>query len=1198
MMTRPDFAHFKHCFTDRLAHLGVTDHGRWSLPDDLVLHESDAEYTPDGQLEYLWFELSEKQDGIERRYFKVVRLAMLTYLPSQEREQSTLLIEMQKTLKAVSTARLDLVYVSANIREPEDIGLVQIYGAQAVAESKAAAIQQSVQALSTILATLRAAYEQSRFEPITVEIGEWLRRAFNQMTYALVMRGQPDPRVNVRGPQIADALRTGTRQSEVGLEQNEYVYRGLAAGQHEFVNVVLISRVGDGVNDLYRLKERLATEMSIWGSKINYTKSMNAGIALPIMLQGLLAHGASSGYSAGVGQSQQHSQGETLGQAHTDSVSQSQMWGHATSTGESWSTAHTTGRAETTGTSVVQSVGVSDGTSHSVGSAHTVADTNGSSSGTSTTHGTSAGVSHAASSGQNWSNGVSGGGGISIEPLGVGLDGRASVSHSDGGSIGISDGVSSAVMDSTTNVHMTSHAHTDASTTSVADGVNHSASQGTAIGTSHSVSNMESNTEAHGTSISETNSYAHGVSQGQADTRSGSVFSSTGSADSIGLSRAQALSASVAHGLGAGLVPSIGFSKSYQGIDYTAKMVHDALMQQYRLLDTLTLEGGVFADSTYLVYSPEARATLKGLIAQAFHGVEDVATPVQVLDLAPDEDRYIRLHATTFVPSTVPERSAWALEPYRHTSLLSNLQAATLVAPSLIEHGVALTVQELVPEFASATYGYRQGVAVLGHFFSIETGEVRSNAPIRLTPEQLFANWLFAADTRFGKTVYAMRVVREMLAQHRCRVLVGDFAAGWRDLLHLGDLQNVTIQFGSLYPNSPRPLHVNLLRVGPHVDAESTLNALVDLITNAGRMGERQYGFLRETLRNLYLRLGVLTEDEAVLSHEQWGVVQADERELINRLRKQRSEKPLPDGPVFLIDLHPDPLLARSDRQALACHRSRLADLRDWVKNLQFLREQFSRQPVSYDSIQGILNRLKRLAEGEAGRMFGAGEDSVQIEDLAWPQGLAVLEAGAGGHLSDFTKAVLISLITWRFYTDAVRRWESARGTGRDVPYTVIVIEEANKVLGGVADQAGSQNEAPRTSELFDTMSRDCGKYRIVFIYISQSPSLLPPGVVSSSNNLAVSRLKGERDLRAILPTLGFSPQGFHDNPYYRFLAGGIPVAQFITKLGQQTDRALIAPMLMQPLLVPVTPVTDADLMHHFEWTEVNPPPMAIVPMS
>ena len=273
-------------------------------------------------------------------------------------------------------------------------------------------------------------------------------------------------------------------------------------------------------------------------------------------------------------------------------------------------------------------------------------------------------------------------------------------------------------------------------------------------------------------------------------------------------------------------------------------------------------------------------------------------------------------------PSDRPGR--WSRIATRRCS--TNLQAATLVAPSLIEHGVALTVQELVPEFAGATRGYREGPAAIGHFFSIETGEIRHTAPIRLTPEQLFVNWLFAADTRFGKTVYAMRVVREMLAHHACRVLVGDFAAGWRDLLHLADLQDTRVEFGSLYPNSPRPLHFNLLRVGPHVDAESTLNALVDLITNAGRMGERQYGFLRETLRNLYLRLGVLTEDDEVLQHERWGWVQDDERELINRLRAQRGEDPLPSDPVALLDLHPDPLIARAERQALASQRSRLAD--------------------------------------------------------------------------------------------------------------------------------------------------------------------------------------------------------------------------------------------------------------------------------
>ena len=80
--------------------------------------------------------------------------------------------------------------------------------------------------------------------------------------------------------------------------------------------------------------------------------------------------------------------------------------------------------------------------------------------------------------------------------------------------------------------------------------------------------------------------------------------------------------------------------------------------------------------------TPEARAALKGLIAQAFHGTEEVATPVHLLDLAPDEDAYIRLHAMTAVPSTMPEPSPWALEGWRHTTLATMLQPIRWWSPA------------------------------------------------------------------------------------------------------------------------------------------------------------------------------------------------------------------------------------------------------------------------------------------------------------------------------------------------------------------------------------------------------------------------------------------------------------------------------------------------------------------------------------
>lgn len=1182
------------------------------VPDDLSVHANGAVYDPaTHDLDYLWFDVAEHLDDGVRRYVKVIRLVMLTYLPSREREQSTVLLEMQKALKAVNTARIDLVCLSVNILDP-DIGVVQIYGAQACAASIEEAAQQAAQGLAVVVATLRAAYQQAIFKPLTDEIGEWLRLAFQRMPFALVVRGQPDPRVNVRGPQLMDAFRTGARQSEVGLQQVEYVYRGMVAGGHEFANVILLSRAGDERGeDIFRLQERLATEMSIWGSKMQYTRSINAGLAIPIALQGVIGRGASAGYSAGEGQSVQRSQGAAVGQAHSDSVSVSDVWGRATSTGESWSTAHTTGHGETTATSTAHSTGVADGTSHSVGQAHMSADTHGSSSGTSTTHGTSSGVSQVASSGQSWSNGVSGGGGISLSPLGIGASGKMEVSHSDGGSIGLADGVSSGVMDSTTTVNMTSHAHTEANTTSVADGTSHSVSSVDSVSTSRAVSNFESDTQAHGTSVSETQSYAHGVGSGQSDTQSASAFGSQGSSESIGLARSQALSAAMSQGLGIGLVPSLGFSRSYQGIDYVAKAVHDALLQQYRLIETMALEGGVFVDNYYLVPTPEARAALKGLVAQAFHGIEDVATPVQVLDLTPEEEAYIRLHALTCVPSTMPERSPWALEGWRHTSLNTMLQAAALTAPGLFEHGAALTVWEPLPALANVALHFRRGTARLGQLISPETGEVRT-ARVALTEQQLFAHWLIAADTRFGKTVLAQRAVHEMLLHHQCRIVVCDFAAGWRDLISVVERSN-RLDYGSLYPSAAWPLHFNFLRVGPHVAAADTLSAILDLTAVAGQFGERQFGFLRQTLTDVYLENGVLTNEPWVLDDlaasspaliepptrskkpvksyqppqkgvELWGWLRPAERDLINTRRRSRGERELPAGPIRLRDLHPNRLIAMDDRHAIASLRSRQVDVRRWVARLIQLRDSFQRMPTSYDSIQGILNRMDVLGDSELGELLGAGDDSLMIEDLAWPQGIAIIEAGAGGELSAFVKSLVFLILMWRVYRDAVQRWALAQDRGERVPHTVIVLEEANKIYGSV-DSTAKQKETPRASTILPDIHRDSGKYNITLMNLCQSPAEVPDPVRSSSNNAAISALKGDRDAQTAMSALGFSPHGMHDVSLYRFITGKMVPAQFIMKFSLNADRTQVAPFLLRPLKLDLPRVTDTDLVRQFDPT-------------
>jgi hypothetical protein len=65
----------------------------------------------------------------------------------------------------------------------------------------------------------------------------------------------------------------------------------------------------------------------------------------------------------------------------------------------------------------------------------------------------------------------------------------------------------------------------------------------------------------------------------------------------------------------------------------------------------------------------EARAALEALIPVAFHGKEEVTTPVHPRRLTPAEEAYIHLHAMMYTPSTHPSRLPFVPEPWADTTL-------------------------------------------------------------------------------------------------------------------------------------------------------------------------------------------------------------------------------------------------------------------------------------------------------------------------------------------------------------------------------------------------------------------------------------------------------------------------------------------------------------------------------------------------
>lgn len=727
---------------------------------------------------------------------------------------------------------------------------------------------------------------------------------------------------------------------------------------------------------------------------------------------------------------------------------------------------------------------------------------------------------------------------------------------------------STSSFSSTTTSESTTHSSAD--TVSTADttskSVSHGVSYGSFSSTTHSVADTVSHAETR--SWARTTSVADGVAIGTTRAHGTSRSSGTAVARSLGTGASTGISMAVA--------PTFSLSRGYQWFNDVAAQFVQILRAQEELLRRATLDGAFLTDVYLLTRTERGAAVAEAAVRQAFQGAGPlVVTPVQSRVLRhPAEQAYIRRHALAFTPSTRRERVAGALEVYRDSTLLLPEQLAAYTTPVLFEEGMSVTTQERIPAFAFVPD--MPGDVVLGHQFSTERGELTA-APLRMSPDRFF-HTVFAADTGFGKTVAAERLVVETTLKWHFRTVVLDFGAGWRRLLN-APIPAGRVEVWQLFPGALVPFRWNPWQVGKRIQPERQYVATCEIFKNAGRMGPRQLGFMRRAARQLYLEYGVLTSDREVWADPNWNKVRdADEEEAINAARRERG---LPERACVGEHLGD---LEGFERQALAVHRSKRVDMSAWVERLASYRPELEkrRDQASLQSLEGVLLRLEPFTQGEMARMYGSGEDTLAVEDLGLlgppddPWGISILEGGA--ELDEYAKAAILGLVAWHLYNDAVVRRRQNIGKSVPDPTLQIVFEEANKVLTGVeTDASENQTGGATTVELFQAMWRDGRKYRIFLHPVVQTVSELPPGILSSCNNGFFSQTKNPKDRDLIMAHLAFSEKGFTDEDYKRFLSR-MPAAMAIAKLGYSQDIVHTTPFLVRPLMVPAREPTDEEI--------------------
>ena len=953
-----------------------------SIPNDLAVEGTELHFNERSELDYILFQVTEREGKREYTGYRAVRLLQLRYISLEARRDAGLLQKMRTVLRGIYGAQVNLVYLAAGVFQNPKIGIVQCYGVTVFSPSKVEAVERSNRDLAALRAGLVGAYRQIRLEPLSTDLAQWLARALEQMPYAVVAVGHPDPRENARGgdSSLRDPLTSGGQSAQqYSLQQNELLFRGMSSLEEEFLLMLLTNYVR--LEDITRMLSGLLEDTSVYASRQVGTRAASFGISLPAILTGGLAENASQSYATN------HASGTTQGVSATDGTAQSEGQAHTVGHADTRGWAHTVGlsQTDTVGSSTTVGTATSQGTAHTEGSATTDGSSHTSSSGTA--------ISHSDSS----SYGVNGGVGGSLAPAGVGLS--ANVGGS--GNWGSSDGVVYSSGSSDSSMHSVTQSQAD----TVSQSVTHSQSQ------TNSQSHSTTQSEAWTTSGSETDSVANTNSTSNTKSHADSQSSAHSESDGIGLG--QSIGRGITAGMSVGVAPSFSLSNAYQWQDDPNILLTDIMRTQRRLLDIASREGAFYSDLYALARSEQGVQALLGLIPEAFHGTEDVVAGVQARALTPPEQAYIGLHARAFTPSTRIETIPQAMSGYADSTLLTMLQVATYTAPGMFEQGSALTTQEETPSFAF--YPDIPGNITLARQWSSETG-LLTDTFLRLAQERHF-HTAFVGDTGFGKSIAAERLAYETTRFWHYRTVVLDFGQGWRKAMNWPGMSEQNSEDGQrhvdirqLYPGSPRPLRWNILQVPKRIEAGRYRSMVAELFANAGRMGARQLGFMRRALTELYFEAGVLTGDPK-LQNGPLGHLQNDQE--VEWIRRERQANGVDESA-----LHPGTLLeslSPGELQVLAVARSRKMDVGRWVDRLNEYKDKMKNDQASRASLEGVLLRLEQFAEGQMARQYGASASGLGVEDLgllgdpADPWGITVIEGGA--EMDEYSKAALLSLL-------------------------------------------------------------------------------------------------------------------------------------------------------------------------------------------
>ena len=222
------------------------------------------------------------------------------------------------------------------------------------------------------------------------------------------------------------------------------------------------------------------------------------------------------------------------------------------------------------------------------------------------------------------------------------------------------------------------------------------------------------------------------------------------------------------------------------------------------------------------------------------------------------------------------------------------------------------------------------------------------------------------------------------------------------------------------------------------------------------------------------------------------------------------------------------------------------------------------------DAFDSILQKLADFETGTLCSMYCATDPSecMTMESLIDGKRITVLE---GGDLGEAAKKFIIELMSWGIflYSKAKKMYE------KKVEKRFFIMEEAHRIIEN--PETGNAPPLGVTEDVFQIIFNEGREYGLYAMPIVQSPSLLPPTIITNCSILIVHRLGNKDDLDMMTAELCRNAR--LDNRDVPIWIAKQPIGQAIVRINNTVAHQYAEPCLVQVARCETDPPSNEEMV-------------------